>query len=851
VVLIRKFAAISAAIVKGKESTVMGLIRGTAVVLSVLSTFALVGGAAPAASAAPAAAAAAGGGGPGLSYGPRDGMHVVVTGNAESGLAAEIYDGSTFVTKRGMDGPADLTVLPITTTGPDLLGTPAGQLPWQGPVEAGVGPVAGTYAPATLPDGTSAIHWAQPAEPANTWIYVVPSGVVQGNTYTASITLQGSGTVYLDFFDGQQDHTTTAVKLSGAPHTFSLGQIPIPAGTQTAAPRLQIEQAAGSGPVDLYATHATMHQVVVPSPGPGNQLLNRYRTVRYDPRSQTLTLSDAVNTVGPATVSRTETYRFVNPEVIDSTIGVSATSPVELWYSPYTDFPASWQPMSVSGPTTSLDTASSPIPVLGASNGRYIYGVASGATLDYPLPGYSAPHITITGSRLAAPQIGTQANPVTLAAGVHQMWRTVFFRAAPTTYGLELGGEIAMAEALGFNRDNSPGIGSGDSLPAGTGSSLPASALPSLASSDLGLISRATAYWLRLRTTAGAVSVTPSLHYAPYSWMRDSFWTDMGLSDTPMGARTETQLMNEFTAQTTADGHVPLTVAGINFFFYDESGLLYLIRMYRDSKLLHLPVANIAVAEKVLGFISSHQVQDGAFTTAPGGQTYGSWLDGYLYPADGVDAYDQGLYVVALMAAQRLGVPVSDQAIAQAQARYGQLYDSQLGYMRWLSTTTDKSPDVLAGDALSLYLFNKPLLSDQVVTSTLSAQTWTPYGMKVLAAADGSYLPADQFASWASGVSGDPGGTYQNGGSWFLYEYLAEYAALRQGDGQAADLMARSAADEVAVTPMFKEFKLTAPNSGYPYPLGSSELGRQGYGWNAAYVAFARSLQQLSKTGQA
>ena len=51
------------------------------------------------------------------------------------------------------------------------------------------------------------------------------------------------------------------------------------------------------------------------------------------------------------------------------------------------------------------------------------------------------------------------------------------------------------------------------------------------------------------------------------------------------------------------------------------------------------------------------------------------------------------------------------------------------------------------------------------------------------------------------------------------------------------------------MTPLSKEFKVTADNPqipgvdpAWPYPLGSSGLDRQGYGWNTAVAAFLPSL---------
>jgi hypothetical protein len=599
-------------------------------------------------------------------------------------------------------------------------------------------------------------------------------------------------------------------------------------------------------------------------------LLNRYHDVSYSGSTATLTLSGATDEAGAATVTRWESYRFLPTGEIDARVGVSSTAPVSLWYSPYADFSATMHPLWLGGATQDYESPAppgapagqtdSPLPVIGVSDGSRTYGLASGATWDYPLPGYSTPHLVIDGRRLAAPQIGTSADPVTLAAGQSRSWETVIFRGGPGSYGLALGGEVAMAHALGFNTKNSPGVPPTTVAAAGAG--VPP-ALEHAAMADFGLIARATAYWARLTTAAGAQSVTPASHYAPGTWMRDSFWTDMGLTGWQPEAQTEATILNHYTQAIPVSGpdagQVPLITGlpGACCTFADESGLLYLIRMYRDKDVLDLPVSDPSTARLVLAYVIAHQTSDGKFLTAAPQDWNGypfspdSWLDGYGYPQGAVDAYDQGLYVVALEAAQRLGLGVTSADIAAADKQYQALYDPSLGYMRWLSTTTNKSPDVLTGDALSLYLFGRPLLPARVVSSTLAAQTWTPYGMKDLATSTGGYVPASEFLNTTNnGIAAEPAGWYQNGGSWFLYEYLAEYAAARQGDPVAYRLMQRSVAAEIAATPMLKEFKLTAADpaltpavdGNYPYPLGTTALPRQGYGWNAAYVAFALTL---------
>jgi hypothetical protein len=286
--------------------------------------------------------------------------------------------------------------------------------------------------------------------------------------------------------------------------------------------------------------------------------------------------------------------------------------------------------------------------------------------------------------------------------------------------------------------------------------------------------------------------------------------------------------------------------------------------MYRDSEQWGLStLKNLTVAQLVLNYIQSNQVNNGQFITAGPINNAGfeitpdTWLDGYLYPVGAVSAYNQGLYVVALEACQKLGLPVTNDQIAAALSVYQGLYDPQLGYVRWLSTQSYKGPDVLAGDALSLFLWNTPLLSDTAVRNTLNAQVRTQYGVEALAEQNGTSVPADQFLTLTNNpttgaVEGipEPGGWYQNGGSWLLWEFLAEYSALRHGDLSALQGIQQSIAAEVAVTPLSKEFKVTINNPAigsvdpdWPYPLGSCGLDRQGFGWNTALAAFLSTLQ--------
>jgi putative alpha-1,2-mannosidase len=161
--------------------------------------------------------------------------------------------------------PPGRTPETLVPTGPNLLGTaPTGQLNWQGPVENGVGSVPGTITPdVTTPQGASAAEWQEAAAGPNTWIWVNPaSDLTGGQEYRATITLQGTGDVYLDFYNGQQDLTTETVQLTPVPVTLTL-DVEVPSDYSTP---LQV-RTADAGPVDLYASGASIQLLTLEAGG--------------------------------------------------------------------------------------------------------------------------------------------------------------------------------------------------------------------------------------------------------------------------------------------------------------------------------------------------------------------------------------------------------------------------------------------------------------------------------------------------------------------------------------------------------------------------------------------------------
>jgi hypothetical protein len=100
----------------------------------------------------------------------------------------------------------------------DGFNQPTSALLWK--VIAATGQAHYTLEPTTV-DGHSAIRWIGTDVVRNTWLYAVPN-VLAGATVDCSVNLRGSGTVYLDFYNGAQDVTTAPVVLTESPQTLRL-----------------------------------------------------------------------------------------------------------------------------------------------------------------------------------------------------------------------------------------------------------------------------------------------------------------------------------------------------------------------------------------------------------------------------------------------------------------------------------------------------------------------------------------------------------------------------------------------------------------------------------------------------
>ncbi len=210
-------------------------------------------------------------------------------------------------------------------------------------------------------------------------------------------------------------------------------------------------------------------------------------------------------------------------------------------------------------------------------------------------------------------------------------------------------------------------------------------------------------------------------------------------------------------------------------------------------------------------------------------------------------AVNQGMFAIALKTIKELGYDISEAYIEKAEAAYRIFYDAERKHLLF-----DKNfPDVISltdlePEFFSLWLFNKPMLSDEMVINHLeqipilnkdSNAPHPEYGTtapvcvrltndeKGYAYLSPEYQPFAEFGE-TNYKDGARDGFYYNGGSWMRPEYAAYAVGKRHGWKKAEALMENRAWAEINLNPKWpysKEFiptKWTTTDSWWPSTRG-------------------------------
>ncbi|WP_069660957.1 hypothetical protein [Arcticibacter eurypsychrophilus] len=210
-------------------------------------------------------------------------------------------------------------------------------------------------------------------------------------------------------------------------------------------------------------------------------------------------------------------------------------------------------------------------------------------------------------------------------------------------------------------------------------------------------------------------------------------------------------------------------------------------------------------------------------------------------------AVNQGMLAIALRTIKELGFPIEEAYIQKAEQEYRKFYDPQRKHLLFdrnypdIITLTDLEPEFF-----SLWLFNRPLLTDEMVINHLEQipmlnkvansphpqyGTTAPICVRVTSDQKGfAYLSADYqpFAEFGASnyANGQSDGFYYNGGSWLRAEYCAYVTGLKHGWKKAPALMENRVWAEINLNPEWpysKEFiptKWTTTDSWWPSTRG-------------------------------
>jgi hypothetical protein len=210
-------------------------------------------------------------------------------------------------------------------------------------------------------------------------------------------------------------------------------------------------------------------------------------------------------------------------------------------------------------------------------------------------------------------------------------------------------------------------------------------------------------------------------------------------------------------------------------------------------------------------------------------------------------AVNQGMLVIALRTIKELGFAISETYINKAEQEYRNFYDVKRKHLLFdkefpdLISLTDLEPEFF-----SLWLFNKPILTDEMVVNHLNQMpvlnkvsnsphpeygTTAPICIRLTNNEKGyAYLSADYQPFGEFGKSnyadGSQDGVYYNGGSWFRAEYCAYVVGQKHGWKMAKTLMENRAWAEINLNPKWpysKEFiptKWTTTDSWWPSTRG-------------------------------
>jgi len=298
--------------------------------------------------------------------------------------------------------------------------------------------------------------------------------------------------------------------------------------------------------------------------------------------------------------------------------------------------------------------------------------------------------------------------------------------------------------------------------------------------------------------------------YGWKQWVSDGFYTALGLDD----------------PEKTIESQRAVFWTRMDYEDNSQYYLIWAVLMKRAGGTVNEPLARRAYE-----FLRRHE-KDGFYIPpplpgSPNPRGWKTYHDVLLYDDDDCPTSNQGFHCGALLAAQELGLDVTDRDIERAIAAYRSLFNAERGFFPTSRKQRDTlGQDTLYGATLTYAVFGRKLLTDdQVLTHfRTSERVKTPYGLRVISQADGSLLPGHS-------------GVYCYGGSWFLND-AANYLLAGVHGLPAAEvdsLLVERIAREIVHVPAFNESISTV--TGQPH-------GHILYSWNSGYWWLRKEIRR-------
>lgn len=533
----------------------------------------------------------------------------------------------------------------------------------------------------------------------------------------------------------------------------------------------------------------------------GASYIDRFTSYVYDTPTSTLTLSGASNTNTSVTFTRTLTFKFVSAYVVEDVLTITTNAANgQIDFTNWNYYPSADKVWNIDNTNFGDATSGTTLGIgVQLTAGGAVYGCI--AASNYDNKGNNYKRAVAASSGIACIWIPpNDASYITLTANVPLSVKQWFFKSTNTLYDFILQAQLAMAAAKGFTGDN------------------------------FTKIMKVTAEVNRsIRNDKTTLHLLPSFNY-PRMYTRDSFWHSFGISNAD-----EQLAMTIWEGVQAGTGKFPTSINAdgtTNVGNDDEGSLLHLIRGWYDEKKRGLTVSH-SVLQLCVTWIATHVTNDEYRLVTSNPAIFQMWNDNFKFTINTYCGYHQGLYCVALKCALDLGLTgVTQGMIDNAITKYKALYKT--GFINYSSDKAYVGPDVFIGEALNIFLFGNTLLPDGMVNDTLQLindKCMAPGGAKIVCDSNGSYLATSNFND--ASAQGD----YQNGGSWFLYEYLGWWVGRYHKHDASSVRLAEKRVKEFIKEPLMHEYLQNVDLGNY---LSETTI-RHIYSWNVAALVFTAS----------